>query len=129
VQSDAAGAFAFDGLGRHLYELRIAPQEWAARPMIVDARSGDCENVVLSVEAGTAVTLEARWPVSYGYDVEITYRDGTVAMPRRRWYGGSTQVRHMLSGSYDVRIFDGDSLLRTSSVVVGPDRLYLPLEP
>jgi len=128
--SDGDGRFELKSLGRHRYELRVSSYECAARPVIVDARSGDVDDAVLVAEDGAEVAIESRWPTTQALDVDFAWQGGGLVMSRGEWRGGWVVKRRMLPGSYEAHLFDdGGALVRTIPFEVSGERLYLPLTP
>lgn len=127
--SDGSGRFVFEGLGRRVYEIRPSEYEFAARPLLVDARAGDVENAVLLVDEGTQVSFEAHWPYTRSLAFDIVGRDGSQVIPRWWAMGRISNTRPMLPGLYEARLFDEDKLLRTIPFEVKGERLHVPLAP
>jgi hypothetical protein len=110
VRSNRAGAFEFKSAGRRRYLVRVADRDWAALPVIADARVGPIDDLVLRVahsgELIVSFPIEPpegayyRVETSEGVPVAVQACDG--CMPLRLPIG---------YGSYHVYLMDGAHVL------------------
>ncbi|QDV09649.1 hypothetical protein Poly30_52070 [Planctomycetes bacterium Poly30] len=135
--SDPDGRFRIEGLAPTQYVLQVAgvparpPRPFDPRlrsaPMTVDARSGDVEELRLTVTATTHVTfptgkLEEPWPFLEAIDENGLAADTTWV---GRWFAESWI--DLLPGDYALRIRMGDGSVLQRELTVGAEPLQFDL--
>jgi hypothetical protein len=99
--SSADGSFALELPQSRVAILPRGHDEWAARPLVVDASNGDVAGVELAVTRGTPVRLRPPGPEAIGARFTLVTAEGLPFLSRTLYRDLPEEVR-LAPGSYEV---------------------------